>query len=76
MSRDILFCFSRTARPWVYFAQNLHSWSRHELYINAPYLEEFLYARFYRRFAPLHGLKMSDYLKHAVKYLKITKEEV
>lgn len=55
MSRDILFCFSRTERLPAYFAQNLHSGARHELFINAPYLEEFLHAQFYRRFAPRIG---------------------
>lgn len=53
MSRDILFCFSHIVRLPAYFAQNLHSGVRHELFMNAPYLEEFLPALFYRRFAPL-----------------------
>lgn len=45
MSRDILFGFSRTVLLPVYFAQNLHSEARHELFLNAPYLEVFLHAQ-------------------------------
>lgn len=48
MSRDILFCSSRTVRLPAYFAQNHHSGARHDLFINAPYLEEFLHALLYR----------------------------
>lgn len=61
MSRDILFCFSCAVRR-AYFAQYLHSWSRQELFIYAPYLEEFLSAQLYRLFAPLYGLNISDFL--------------